>query len=292
MNDTAQETAALYVLDQLDTAARAAFEARLLREPELAAHVRELESGLARAVRALPRREPPADLFARIETKIEAAGWNPTSGRVESDTPAAQPARRSGSTLWRWTAFAQWGIAAVIALSLATLAIQSLRRSAAQPVFVVVGLDANRSTVTELPQTGGAKDADTRFIQLASLADNYWRNPAALPAPAAATTGDSRGYAVFDPASQQGFIAIEQIPALSANQRYHLWVADAATGRVRDAGTLPLAGLNRGLYSFTLDPEGAGKAGRPQLFVTVEDATTPAAPDQPRGKVVLGQRSF
>jgi hypothetical protein len=279
MNDTLQETAALYVLDQLDDVARAAFEARLLREPELAAHVRELETGLARIVRALPRREPPAGLLARIEDEIAAGVL-----RLPPQAARAKPASPT------WAAFARWGIAAVIALSLATLAIQSVRRSAAAPVFVVVGLDANHNTFTELPLTGNAKDADTRFIQLASLADNYWRNPADLPVKPAA--GDSRGYAVFDPASRQGFIAIEQIPALTENQRYHLWVADASTGRVRDAGTLPLAGLNRGLYSFALDPADAARSQRPQLFVTAEDATAPATPGEPRGKVVLGQRSF
>ena len=45
---------------------------------------------------------------------------------------------------------AQWGIAAVITVSLATLAIQSLR-APSRPVFVVVGLDANRNTFAELP---------------------------------------------------------------------------------------------------------------------------------------------
>ena len=283
MNDSLQETASLDVFDQLDGSERAVFEARLLREPELAAYVRELESGLARSVRALPRREPPPARLDRIEAAIaEPAG---EGKRIETF-------RRPPSAVRHWAAFARWGIAAVIAVSLATLAVQSVRRPAAAPVFVVVGLDANRSTFTELPQAAGARDPDARFIQLASLADNYWRNPAALPAKASFPPGDSRGYAVFDPASRQGFIAIEQIPALTENQRYHLWVADASTGRVRDAGTLPLAGLNRGLYSFALEPADAVKSDRPQLFITAEDAASPAQPDQPRGKVVLGQRSF
>jgi len=275
MNESLQETASLYVLDQLDDSARAGFEARLLREPELAAFVRELESGLAHGIHTLPRHEPPASLLDRIEATIA------------EPAPILSPVLRP-----LWFDWARWGIAAVIAVSLATLAIQSVRHSAAQPVFVVVGLDASRSTFTELPQAVNAKDPDTRFIQLASLADNFWRNPATLPGKPAAAGGDSRGYAVFDPASQQGFIAIEKIPLLTENQRYHLWVADTATGRVRDAGTLPLAGLNRGLYSFALEPTDTAKADRPQLFITAEDTTATAQPDQPRGKVVLGQRSF
>ena len=166
MNDTLAETASLYVLDQLDAAARADFEAHLLREPELVTLVRELETGLTRGIHALPPVTPPIALLDRIEEKIGSERWNPTSGRVGSSA-ADQPARpaghslgdgrRSGSTQSgpAWVPFARWGIAAVIALSLGILAVQSLRRPA-QPVFVVVGLDANRNTFTELPQTSAA----------------------------------------------------------------------------------------------------------------------------------------
>ena len=179
---------------------------------------------------------------------------------------------------------------------LGTLAIQSLRHSSAQPVFVVVGLDPHRNTFAELPTSGpAAKDPDARFIELASTAENLWRNPEARPLPTAAGAADNHGYAVFDPGSQQGFIAIEQLPALAENQRYHLWVVDPANGAIRDAGVLPLAGLNRGLYSFALAPGEAAKKSdaRPNFFITVEEATSeaPATP-KPRGKVVLGKDSI
>ncbi len=290
MNNTADDLASRYVLDQLDNRERAVFEARLLREPELAAAVRELEAGLARGIRSLPPVEPSADLLARIEEQIESNAEEPSPAGIELG-----PVLRPLPSVLRspWAVAARWGIAAVIAVSLATLAVQSVRHSRAQPVFVVVGLDANRNTFAELPQSATIKDTDARFIQLASLANNYWSNPAAVPVKPESATGTNRAFALFDPASQQGFIAIEQLPALTPNQRYHLWVADASTGRVQDAGTLPLAGLNRGLYSFALDaPADAAKPSRPQLFVTAEDISTPAQPDQPRGKVVLGQRTF
>jgi len=66
MNSQLEELACFYVLDQLDPRDRAAFEARLLREPELAALVHELEGTLARNIRALPRSEPPVNLLARF----------------------------------------------------------------------------------------------------------------------------------------------------------------------------------------------------------------------------------
>ncbi len=276
MNESSEETATLYVLDQLDASARAVFEARLLHDPGLAGLVRDLEAGLARGIRSLPPVEPPADLLARIEARLDAGA-----------VPAAPPPSSGLRPLW--LDWARWGLAASIAASLAILAFQSLRRPAA-PVFVVVGLDANRNTFTEIPPQGaGARDPDARFMQLASLAENYLRKPAA---PAAPASTDNRGYALFDPASQQGFIVIEQIPALAQNQRYHLWVADAATGRVRDAGALPPTDAGHGLYSFALEPSDAPKSNRPQVFITVEDAREAPEPDQPRGRVVLGNRSF
>lgn len=280
MNAPIEELATLYVLDQLDAPDRAAFEARLVREPALATLVRELEAGLSHGVRSLPPQQPPADLLGKIEAKIgaDANRWSPGSARAET-------VRSAGST---WIPFAKWGIAAVIAVSLGILAVQSLRQPPAQPVIVVVGLDANRNTFTELPLQGSAKDPDSRFIQLASLAQRFVEQPSEVPAAAKPAGGDNRGYALFDPASQQGFIAIEQLSAIAANQRYHLWVVDPANGQIRDAGVLP-SSTSRGLYSFALNDTSNAKSGHPHFFVTIEDDNAPA---QPRGKVVLGSKSF
>jgi len=272
MNSSLEDLACLYVLDQLDAHERAVFEARLLREPALAAHVRELEEGLARGVRALPARAPTAGLLPRIEEKIDrsTAEAIPFATRTGGARPAVPV----------WRTVAGWGIAAVIALSLATLALQSLRPPA--PHILVVGLDPDRNTFTELPAAG--PDPDARFMQLAALAQSYGQKPQAAPA------NRSQGYALFDPNSRQGFLAVRQLPALTENQRYHLWVADALTGRVRSAGTLPLAGLNSGLYSFALEPTDAPvPTAKLRLFITVETPETTAQPESPKGKVVLGK---
>lgn len=285
-----EELACLYVLDQLDSAERTAFESRLLRDPDLAALVRELEPVLLHGVRELPRHEPPAGTLDRIEARIAA---------LRETAPAPQPRPRHGWNPFRagggaalaldWFSLARWGVAAVIAVSLATIAIQGLR-PAAQPVFVFVGLDADRSTFAELPQGRAAKDPDARFIQLATLAENFWRKPAELPAWSVPAPGDSRAYALFDPRSRQGFIVVEQLPATAEGQRYHLWATDSATGRVRDAGSLPLDGMDRGLYSFAIGSDDSLELDRPNFFITVEEeGDAEAAPSQPRGKVVLGR---
>jgi hypothetical protein len=279
MNASDEELASGYVLDQLAPHERADFEARLLREPELVALVREFESGLEHGVRSLPPREPRAELLARLEARID---------REEGQRRREERHRAAPGFTLKWVA--GWGLAAVIALSLSILAIQSLRRPAIPPL-VIVELDANRASFAELPARGQAADPDGRFIQLASLAQDLWDQPARRPAPANTRPDASRGYALFDPTSQQGFIAIEKLPALDPTQRYHLWVADALTGRVRDAGVLPLAGSSRGLYSFALAPAHATKTDGLRLFVTVEDATAGQA-NLPRGAVVLGDRAL
>lgn len=278
MNPSSEDLASLYVLDQLSAAERLDFEARLLRDPALAALVRDLEAGLARGVRALPPAEPPAALLGLIEDRIDAL--------AARAGPA--PARRAGPP--RWLAFARWGVAALIAVSLATLAVQSLRPAADRPVLVLVGLGADRSTVTELPLRGAATDGDARFMQLAALAEDYWKKPGTRPIRLPAAAGDSRGYALFDPGSMHGFIAIEQLPAIAAGQSYHLWLVDPASGQVHDAGILPLTGTTRGLYTFALGPADRAESVRPVFFVTVEDVDAITRPAKPRGRVVLGSK--
>ncbi len=277
MKESLEELATLYVLDQLDDGERVAFEARLAHEPGLAELVRNLESGFACGVRALPPREPPAGTLERIEGRIDA---------LRTQASVSEPA----TPVIRWAVFARWGLAAMIALSLAALAVQSLRHTTAHPVIVFVGLDANRNSFAELPLRETARNPDARFIQLATLAENFWANPSGQPIKPHPASGDNRGYALFDPGSQQGFIAIEQLPRVAKNQCYHLWILDPSTAGVRDAGILPLAGLSSGLYSFTLTSSDGPRSDRPNFFVTLEEngAASPAA--QPRGKVVLGRQ--
>ena len=277
MKHSPEDLATLYVLDQLQPGERAAFEADLQREPGLAALVRDLESGLAHGIRALPPREPRADTLDRIEGRIDA---------LRAQALVSAPVV---PTL-RWTAFARWGLAALIAVSLTILAVQSLRISHARPTIIFVGLDSNRNTVAELPLGESAKDPDARFIQLASLAENFWMKPGDLPVKPDPAAGSNHGYAVFDPGSRQGFIAIEQLPVASESQRYHLWIVDPATARIRDAGILPLAGMNRGLYSFALGPVDSPKSDRPNFFITVEENNAVSQPAEPKGKVVLGRQ--
>jgi anti-sigma-K factor RskA len=272
-----QELACLYVLDELSPNERAAFEARLDNDAPLAALVLELESILEERVRELPQHEAPRALLERVEARI--------GRRAEPETARAMQAP--------WAVIARWGIAAVIAVAVSIIAVQNLRRPAspAERPLLIVGLEPHQSTLAELPMTGQPQGADARFIQLASLAEQYWEKPEDLPVKMAPTSQDGRGYALFDPGSNQGFIAIRQLPTAADGKRYHLWVLDTATGQIREAGVIPAADQARGLYFFSVAPDTAANSGRLGFFVTAEDSSAKAT-DKPRGKVVLGDRTF
>jgi anti-sigma-K factor RskA len=274
MNTQLEELACLYVLDRLDARERAAFEARLPHDPELTGLLRELEDALARRVRALPRHEPPAGMLAAIEARM--------------DHRPAWEARRSAPLL---VSFARWGIAAAIAVGVGIVAVQNLRHDSAagRPFVIVVGLDSLSSTLAEMPLKEHARDSDASFIQLASLAEKFWEKPDELPVKLDSAGQSGRGYALFDPANNQGFIAIRQLPAPGLGKQYHLWLLDTSSGQIREAGVLPTADSVRGLYFFSVAPAAAPKSESLNFFVTAEDAGTPESAE-PKGKVVLGDR--
>lgn len=296
MTPQLEELACLYVLDQLDHSERAAFETRLAHDDTLATFVRELETTLAERIRLLPSHRPRTDLFARIEAQLD------TPAHVTRGLPAPEPPAFTDSLLAArplfhaspralavWPTFARWTLAAAaaIALGAGTFFFLERQRAADAPSMVlVVGLDPQRSTVTQFQLRESARGADARFVQLASLAEQFWVSPENLPHASAATNG-RHAYALFDPSTRQGFIAVQQLPTPAAGKRYHLWLVDADSGRVLDAGSLP-ASTSRGLYSFTIDPAAAPTAGPLNFLITAED-TASISPPRPRGEPILGQ---
>jgi anti-sigma-K factor RskA len=219
---------------------------------------------------------------------------------VQEDSPdmGETPMPRSSADLLSWSLWgpiARWGIAALFVVGFGTLAVQFLRRAPAgtgRPFVIIVGLDSLRSTRSELPLQKLPPDVDESFVQLAALAERFWEKPEDLPAKLRAIGESMRGYALFDPASSQGFIAVQRLPVIGRGQRYRLWMLDIASGRTREAGVLPPTGSARGLYSFSIGPNFDAKQGNLDFFVTAEDSEAPESA-RPSGKVVLGgQRTF
>jgi anti-sigma-K factor RskA len=292
MNAQLEELACLYVLDQLDTQERAAFEASLLESPDLAAVVTALESTLERSIRALPQHTPSPSLLSKIDDRIDCLPGKRSFpfGRWAAKLLAKRRAPGSPGML-----LARLGIAALLVAGIGTIAVERLWHAhtlATRSYAIIVGLDPRQSTMGELALPERPHDADARFVQLASLAARFWEKPADLPVKLRSAGEGGRGYALFDPASNQGFIAVQQLPVIGSGKRYHLWMLNTASGQTREAGVLPLIGSNSGLYFFSTSP--AFKAGPSCLdfFVTTEDVRAPGTAG-PSGKVVLGdQRTF
>lgn len=273
-----EELASLYVLDRLENSERSEFEAQLARDPELQQLVRELEAAVERRIRSLPQYNPPRKLLSRIEAQLASASPGPARN---SDTVA--------SVTSFWPTFARWSLAAaaVIALSAATFFLLDRHRATPAPIVLVVGLDATGSTITTLPFPTGSDDAD-RFAQLASLAESYWTQPRKIPTSPVTSADGATAYALFDPATRQGFIGVQQLPANAAGKRYRLWVIDATSGKAWDAGVLPLNTSTRGLYSFSVDLTTKAAPAKLDFLITAEDPGSPP-PARPRGEAILGE---
>lgn len=275
MNSQLEEQACLYALDRLGPGERASFEAQLARDPGLAALVQEYEAAVARAILTLPRSTPPESLLARIEARIDR--------RVRPPGPA----RRTMAD-FPWSRVAKWSLAAVIATSLGILALRLPPRPTG-PVVVLAILEADRTRYSEVPLRNAGGDADARFVQLASLAESLWEQNRVARSGQSQPPVD-RSFALYDPGSLQGFIAVRELPAVSGNQRYIVWLSDRTTGGVWYAGMLPQGGPDSGLFCFLLEPKAAPQTKRPGIFITLEERDSATAAPKPRGRIVLGTK--
>ena len=290
MNESIEELASLYVLDQLDPSVRASFEARLREDKNLAALVQQLETALAARIHALPRREPPADLISRIEARIDAL---PEQNVGIESHPVKSASRATASTSFPRRYFAPWavlgGIAALVLIGIGAVGSWALRSAASdsRPIVIIAGLDSQRSTLAELPFPAASSTSEARFIQLASLAEQFWDRPEKLPVKFSSTNG--RAYAVFDPASNQGFIAVQALAPVPTGARYHLWLLDTGSGQLHDAGVLPPNASTRGLFFFSV-PDASRPHDNQVTFFITEERTADGQTSTPRGPVVLGSR--
>jgi anti-sigma-K factor RskA len=125
IDDEDDALAGEYALGTLPADERAAFEARLSREPALAAAVAAWRERLAPLADAVAPVAPPPDLFARIEARLDAD----ERATARSTAPGAEPVsldevRRLRRALrgWRIAAGGLGALAAAAALALAVLA--------------------------------------------------------------------------------------------------------------------------------------------------------------------------
>ena len=159
--ESAAPVAAEYVLGVLSAQERRDFEARLLREPALAAEVAFWESRLGALVSQVRPASPPERIWSRIETALTASD-------------AARPVG-----LWQMLAFWRWatvGSAAIAAASLAALIYMAHPSGPNQPLIAkldvsgggqvgfVAAIDREGGGLTIVPAS--ATDVKQRVLEL------------------------------------------------------------------------------------------------------------------------------
>ena len=279
MNEKTQELASLYVLDKLTPDERSSFENLLETDTELVLLLRELESAVEDQVRDLPQYNAPDGLFSKIQSQVQ---------------PFPQVANSKPFITISWASFAGWGMAAALLLGVGlTLFVTNrdgpIAGANSQPVLLIVGMNSDSSAFKTIP-TVIPEDEFENFVQLTQMAENFWAHPEQLPAtinnsPLANTRGS--GYAVFDPQSKHGFIAIQNLPRQEKGKNYFLWLKDPKANVLECAGIIPLLEKNEGLYFFELEDNSPISSARVAFFVTEENTSEPKL-SHPKGELVLG----
>jgi len=244
-----EESACLYVLDLLEGAELAEFEAALARDPALGQHVRELREAAAALAHTPRPAVPPPEVKQCILSRCSRA----------STPPASAPNR-----ILSFPALIPWALAACLALCaawtgslyltarsenamlrdsqrLADLELRSARTQFDSERIV----DQREIAETRQQLADAAKDLSNSSRQVADL--NQKLKVEADMAQYKITTLDSTpdhapqavAVVVWCPSMQEGVLAVKKLPDLPAGKDYQLWVIDPAKGPV-DAGVFAI----------------------------------------------------
>lgn len=234
IEERTEELAALYAFDLLSTEEKAAFSARLKREPELRVLVRELTEAAAGLAHAAPVAGPSPALRERIlrdaapraeVIRFPRNAWVPWSIAAAVALMAAlvgqtfSKAKQENLALRAETArlqAAQTDAAARLKrLESEALALQGARRDADQfrQDSLLARADLNRLQQENLALREKDLISQLKIETLASLVEE---------------SPDALAVAVWDEKKQQGVLTCEKLPPLDADKDYQLWVVDAA----------------------------------------------------------------
>ena len=236
-----EDLAALAALDLLTPAEQAEFTAALAEHPELAAIAASLRSTAAELAHTAPAAEPPADLKIRL---LKTIAGDASAARA----PIVTASRSTILPFPTWIGFATAACFACLAAyfaqayfnqsalnsafrdqqNLADLSLRSTKNQLAAERLIAQRelADAAKragdtaalittleSRLAETKQQLFAQGtlADYKIATLASLLGN---SPQAV------------AVAIWNPASQEGVLTVQKLPALAADKDYQLWVID------------------------------------------------------------------
>lgn len=230
-----EELAALYAFGLLEGAERAAFEAELAADSELAALAASLgatANAVALSANQLP---PPAGLKTRILAALPEPGVPPG---------------------YRWSTVVPWGLAAGLVLALLWLGSLNLSLRSdndtllAENRLLEIAHRAAQNDLTE--RTVTAEAMINRLAAQLRRSEDLARLKVAALASLAGNTKEAQAIAVWDPDLQAGLLTFDKMPVIAADQDYQIWVVDPAYPNPVNGGV------------FTVDQDGrASLAFRP-----------------------------
>jgi len=261
-----EDLAALAALDLLTTAEQAEFTAALAHHLELATLAASLRSTAAELAHIAPVAEPPADLKIRL---LNTIALQVSSARAT----LAQGPRSAILPFPTWIGFATAACFACLAAyfaqayfnesalnsafrdqqTLADLSLRSTKNQLAAERLItqreLADAEKRANDSAALITTLESRLAETKQQLLAqgTLADYK----IAMLASLLGTSSQAGAVAVWNPASQEGVLTVQKLPALAADKDYQLWVVDPQYSIPVDGGVFkvdPTTGEGRFIF--------------------------------------------
>ena len=261
-----EDLAALAALDLLTTAEQAEFTVALAHHLELATLAASLRSTAAELAHIAPVAEPPADLKIRLLNSIAIQAKTARATLAQSPRLAILP-------FPTWIGFATAACFACLAAyfaqayfnesalnsafrdqqTLADLSLRSTKNQLAAERLItqreLAGAVKRASDSAALITTLESRLAETKqqlFAQ-GTIADYKIATLASL----LGTSSQAGAVAVWNPASQEGVLTVQKLPALAADKDYQLWVVDPQYSIPVDGGVFkvdPATGEGRLIF--------------------------------------------
>ncbi|MDQ8186828.1 anti-sigma factor [Pelagicoccus sp. SDUM812002] len=217
--DELQELAALYAVDLLEGDELLAFESELDRNPEAKRAVERYAETSDLLALTADEVEPPADLEERImgmtdqsEEPLMASG---------GDADAAMETKVVGNS-FSWI---PWGLAAAFAIT--SLVLWNQRTDISQRLASLQAEYAHRVDSLLVSHLQEMNDLEAELRQLES--DGALQNlRIAVLKSQLESAPNAQAVAVWNASQQSGRLTVSQLPALSSDQDYQLWIIDPA----------------------------------------------------------------
>lgn len=264
-----QDRAAVYLLGEMPPEERAAFEARVRRDPALQAHLREAADALVGLTLELPQAEPSPALRERLLAQVAAEVPPRESPTAIPFTPPPVLAPRGAP--WGWVAAAAALVlgAAIAwqaekgraALEEQTKGLRGQLQSAQARIAQLSAENARSSEAAAEAATALRRrlgDLEKSNAELAARLDSargenvLGRLIAGALRATVAGGGEgptpARGAFVWDPEKQEGVLTVENLPLIPPAFDYEIWVADA--GQPVPVGTFRPNRVGRQTFRF------------------------------------------